>query len=87
MKSYAEITDLIRQLNGRAQYLRDKGQVKTPDLLERAAGVIKDAKSNPRMFTEVGEAIKQQSTMQPSNGAMSGDAVKQSSSNAHGGKS
>lgn len=28
------------------------------------------------------EAIKQQSTMQPSNGAMSGDAVKQSSSNA-----
>ncbi|MDM2987654.1 hypothetical protein OGY61_17550 [Citrobacter sp. CK196] len=28
------------------------------------------------------EAIKQQSTMQPNNGAMSGDAVKQSSSNA-----
>ncbi|HHT2966614.1 TPA: hypothetical protein ACTYJU_000685 [Citrobacter koseri] len=28
------------------------------------------------------EAIKQQSTMKPSNGAMSGDAVKQSSSNA-----
>ncbi|WP_233603485.1 hypothetical protein [Citrobacter koseri] len=52
MKSYAEITDLIRQLNGRAQYLRDKGQVKTPDLLERAAGVIKDAKSNPRMFID-----------------------------------
>lgn len=31
---------------------------------------------------EMREAIKQQSTMQPNNGAMSGDAVKQSSSNA-----
>lgn len=52
MKSHAEITDLIRQLNGRAQYLRDKGQIKTPNLLERTADVLQYIKSRPMMFID-----------------------------------
>lgn len=55
----------------------------TQQLRERIARTIRTAMLNHSGdVTEVGEAIKQQSTMQPSNGAMSGDAVKPSSSNA-----
>lgn len=60
----------------------------TQQLREHIARKVRAATLNHSGdVTEMGEAIKQQSTMQPSNGAMSGDAVKQSSSNAHGGKS
>lgn len=69
--------DFLCMLTGRAKYLRGKGEVKSPELLERAAAMLNHSGDVIEM-----EAIKQQSTMQPNNGAMSGDAVKQSSSNA-----
>ncbi|PWY09411.1 hypothetical protein [Citrobacter koseri] len=69
--------DFLCMLTGRAKYLRGKGEVKSPELLERAAAMLNHSGDTNKM-----EAIKQQSTTQPNNGAMSGDAVKQSSSNA-----
>ena len=41
----AEPTDLLQQLRGRAAFCRDRGEVKTPELLEAAAQQLADAKA------------------------------------------
>lgn len=39
----AEGGSLVSQLRGRAKFLRTRGEVKTPELLERAARELEDA--------------------------------------------
>ncbi len=41
----AEPTDLIAQAKGRAAFLRDRGEVKTPDLLEALAAKLAEAEA------------------------------------------
>lgn len=41
-----EENDLVGRLLGRAQYLRDLGQVKTPQLLEEAANELRKNKTS-----------------------------------------
>ena len=43
------MTDLIKQLTGRARFCRDRGEEKTPGLLEEAAAQFADAQAAQAM--------------------------------------
>jgi len=46
------MTDLIKQLTGRARFCRDRGEEKTPGLLEEAAAQLADAQAAQAMVVE-----------------------------------
>ncbi|WP_300115079.1 hypothetical protein [Sphingobium sp.] len=53
--------DLVARLTGRARYLRDQGQIKSPELLEEAAramaarATLKQSESLAEPNSEIGE--------------------------------
>ena len=44
--------DLIQQMRGRAKFCRDRGEIKTPELLERAINLL-ESQETERLKTEL----------------------------------
>ena len=44
--------DLIQQMKGRAKFCRDRGEIKTPELLERAINLL-ESQETERLKTEL----------------------------------
>ena len=44
--------DLIQQMRGRAKFCRDRGEIKTPELLERASNLL-ESQETERLKTEL----------------------------------
>lgn len=57
------MTDLIKQLTGRARFCRDRGEEKTPGLLEEAAAQLAEAQAAQAMVVErCAEFVERQGT-------------------------
>ena len=44
--------DLIQQMKGRAKFCRDRGEIKTPELLERASNLL-ESQETERLKTQL----------------------------------
>lgn len=57
-------TDLCARLEGRSRFCRDRGEVKTPDLLDEAAAAIRELEAERDVSNEIGRAFEEDAGQQ-----------------------